>query len=190
MGYTTDFFGQFDLDKPLDDETYDLLIGLNETRRMARNVNPKYGVEGEFYCKGKDTFGSTQDKNVIDYNKPPKTQPGLWCQWKPTEDRLNIEWDGGEKFYYYTEWIQYLMDAILKPRGYTLTGSVSFQGEDHEDRGTITIKNGKARARQALDSEAILSQILQNKEIRPLLIGIDPQLDEQIEELQEEENNA
>ena len=34
MGYTTDFTGQFDLDKPLDDETYEFLCKFNSTRRM------------------------------------------------------------------------------------------------------------------------------------------------------------
>jgi len=47
MGYTTDFSGSFDLNKPLDDETYSFLCKFNETRRMARNVDPKYGIEGE-----------------------------------------------------------------------------------------------------------------------------------------------
>jgi len=142
MGYITDFSGQFNLDKPLDDETYTLLKGLNETRRMKRNVDPKYGVEGEFYVESDAPSGQDFDNpNVIDGNTPPSTQPGLWCQWTPTEDRLHIEWDEGEKFYYYVEWIKYIVDKILKPRGYVLNGEVEWEGESTDDLGLLSIKD-------------------------------------------------
>jgi hypothetical protein len=35
MGYTTDFYGQFKLNKKLDDVTYTLLQGLGTTRRIT-----------------------------------------------------------------------------------------------------------------------------------------------------------
>jgi hypothetical protein len=134
MGYSTDFYGRFDFNKALDDDTYELLQGLATTRRMKRNVDPKYGTDGEFYIED-DNVG------VLDYNNPPSTQPGLWLQWIPTEDRLHLEWDGGEKFYSYDEWLEYLIKAILSPRGYTLNGTVKYQGEEYSDHGTITITN-------------------------------------------------
>lgn len=137
MGYTTDFSGSFKLNKPLDLKTYKFLIGLNETRRMARKgLDPKYGVEGEFYVKD-----DNQNANIIDYNEPPKTQPGLWCQWRPNEDGTEIEWDGGEKFYNYVEWIKYIIEKILAPKKYKLNGEVEWQGEDSRDIGIIVIKN-------------------------------------------------
>ena len=51
-------------------------------------------------------------------------QPGLWCGWRPNEDGTVIEHDGGEKFYDYTEWIQYLVHHFLEPWGYKLNGDV------------------------------------------------------------------
>jgi hypothetical protein len=54
MGYTTDFKGSFKLDKSLTGEDRVYLNKFSETRRMARNVNPKYGIEGEFYVDGSD----------------------------------------------------------------------------------------------------------------------------------------
>ena len=60
-----------------------------------RNLDAKFGVEGEFYTGGDENKGVNQNQN--DHNTPPRTQPGLWCQWTPTADRLHIEWDGGEK---------------------------------------------------------------------------------------------
>ena len=67
------------------------------------------------------------------------TQPSLWCQWIPTEDNMGIEWDGGEKFYCYDEWLTYIIDNFLKPWGITLSGEVEYQGEDNDDRGKIIV---------------------------------------------------
>jgi hypothetical protein len=149
MGYTTDFSGSFQLDRSLDDETYTFLKKLNETRRMKRNVDPKYGVEGEFYVDGPGFAGQDHEENVVSYNEPPSTQPGLWCKWAPTEDRDEIEWDGGEKFYNYVGWIEYIIDKILAPKGYKLTGRVEWVGEDQSDRGVIEIKDNVVRVGKA-----------------------------------------
>lgn len=151
MGYTTEFEGGVELDKQLDDETYALLCGLSRTRRMARKgLEPKYGVEGEFYYNpDSEDFGQEHDDNIIDYNRPPRTQPSLWCQWTPTEDRQWLKWDGGEKFYAYVEWMKYLIDRILKPRGYTVNGCIEWQGEESDDRGRIIVKNNKVRTQHA-----------------------------------------
>lgn len=137
MGYTTEFSGRFLLNKPLDDDTYNFLIKFNETRRMARKLDPKYGVEGEFYVDGKGFMGQDDDESVTNHNCPPSTQPSLWCQWRPSEDRLGIEWDGGEKFNEYREWIAYIIKSFLKPKGYELSGKVHYQGEESSDYGDI-----------------------------------------------------
>jgi len=142
MGYTTDFSGRFELNKPLTSKMQEFLTKFNETRRMARNVEG-FGVEGEFYVFGKGFFGQDNEPNVIDHNKPPRTQPGLWCQWTPTSDGKGIEWDGGEKFYAYTEWLVYLIHKVLAPNGYVLNGTVQWQGEDTGDVGEIIVENNR-----------------------------------------------
>ena len=143
MGYTTEFRGSFTIDKKLDNETYDLLVGLATTRRMKRSVGPEYGVEGEFYIEGGGDFGQAKDDTIIDYNRPPRTQPGLWCQWQPTYDKQGIEWDGGEKFYSYIPWLRYIIEKVLEPRGYKLEGEVQWRGEDWSDTGTIVVRNNQ-----------------------------------------------
>src|ERR1039458_3667962 len=105
MGYTTDFDGQFNLDRELSDDDYEFLVKFNETRRMKRNVEG-YGVDGEWFVDGTGFAGQDHDATIVEYNGPPSTQPGLWCQWRPTEDHKAIEWDDGEKFYNYVEWIE------------------------------------------------------------------------------------
>ena len=141
MGYTTEFQGQFNLDKPLDDEAHKLLVGLASTRRMKRDVGPEFGVDGEFYIAGNGFMGQDREPNVVDNNQPPSTQPSLWLQWVPTDDRLHIEWDGGEKFYAYVDWLRYLIAKILAPKGYVLSGRVKWRGEDFDDLGVIIIEN-------------------------------------------------
>lgn len=130
MGYSTEFSGRFLLNKPLDEETYKYLIAFSETRHMKRNWNNiKDGIEGEFYV-GED------ESRVIDYDHPPSTQPSLWCQWIPSEDHLGIEWDGGEKFYAYKEWLKYLLKNFLLPKGYILSGIVPWH-DDYGDSGEL-----------------------------------------------------
>lgn len=136
MGYSTSFLGHFQVDKPLDDDTFNLLVGLATTRRMKRKLGSEFGVEGEFFVSGKGLFGQDGDDSILDYNKPPRTQPSLWCCWEPMS-RTEIAWNGGEKFYEYIPWIKYLLEKVLLPRGYKLTGRVEWQGEDPSDVGII-----------------------------------------------------
>jgi hypothetical protein len=145
MGYDTNFDGKFKLNTKLDSETHQFLNKFNETRRMARVQPQEYGVEGEFYVDGKGHMGQDHTPDIIKFNTPPKTQPGLWCQWRPTKDGLAIEWDGGENFYDYIKWIRYLIKAILAPRGYILNGQVYWRGDDMGDSGIITIEDNKVK---------------------------------------------
>lgn len=146
MGYTTDFDGEFVLNKPLDAKTLEYLQKFNASRRMARNLPACFGIEGEFYVDGQDMGGlDRSDNTVIDHNRPPKTQPGLWCGWVPNDTGTCIEWDGAEKFYNYIQWIEYLINSILAPRGYKLTGVVRWRGEDFSDIGTIIATNNKIK---------------------------------------------
>lgn len=143
MGYTTDLYGKLKFNKQLTIDDKKFLEKLASTRRMARNVDEKYGVEGEFYVDGSDLFGQGHEDNIIDYNRPPKTQPGLWLQWVPTDDGWFLEWDGNEKFYNYVEWLQYLIDKVLDPKGYKLNGEIEWQGEDRDDIGKIRVTDSK-----------------------------------------------
>jgi hypothetical protein len=144
MGYSIEFFGEFKLDRPLDAKTAALLRGLSTTRRYKRNLGEEYGIEGEFYV-GKDGCGE------VDYNKPPSTQPSLWCQWEYVEKRQSIRWDGEEKFDCYLEWLQYLIDRVLNKytgptndldlKPYVLNGTVKWHGDEFGDSGSIIVKD-------------------------------------------------
>jgi hypothetical protein len=134
------------------------------------------GYEGAYFVGGTGLMGQTEDDSVIDGNDPPGSiprtlpdwaatsaandlaaqmgmaQPGLWCQWVPTDDGGSIVWDDGEKFYEYIEWIQYLLAHFLIPWGYSLTGEVHWEGEDSDDRGVIRITDNTVEIGSAVVS--------------------------------------
>jgi hypothetical protein len=136
----------------------------SETRRMKRDISKlpttgenatlhtevglTAGTNGEYFVGGKGFMGQERDDSIVDYNCPPSTQPGLWCQWVPNEDGTAIEWDGGEKFYSYVEWLEYIIKNFLKPWGYTLNGEVTWFGEERSDIGVIIVDNNKVTVRE------------------------------------------
>jgi hypothetical protein len=121
------------------------------------------GPEGCYFVGNLGEFGQGGDASILDYNRPPSGtstplerlaagdratvenwgQPGLWCSWEPTEDGTQIIWNGSEKFYHYRTWINYWIENFLEPWGYTLNGTVEYQGEDDEDKGKIVIINNQ-----------------------------------------------
>ncbi len=154
MGYTTDFEGQISLSRALTEEQAHYITQFSQSRRMGRNasicqefddpvresVGLPIGTEGEFCVFN---YGSN-DRSIIDHNQPPSTQPGLWCQWVPTADLTALEWDGGEKFYCYYEWLIYIHDTMLVKWGITFTTetTLEYQGEEDDDKGEIFVRGG------------------------------------------------
>jgi hypothetical protein len=159
LGYTTVFEGAFEINKELDDETYELLKGLSTTRRVKRDpaVLEKlgygeaecFGVEGEFYVEYDQERQSQDCPSVVDDSEPPATQPGLWLQWIPTEDRRHIVWDKIGKFYNADTWILYLIENVLAPRGYVLNGVVNAQGEKEDDQWSLQVNDNKVMKHEA-----------------------------------------
>ena len=85
-----------------------------------------------------DILTTWQDRHKISTPNNIKIPDG-YCQWVLNKDRTAIEWDGNEKFYEYSEWLQCVID-LLKPAGFILTGKVEYQGEDISDHGWIEVK--------------------------------------------------
>lgn len=83
-----------------------------------------------------------------DRAEQPAGCPDSWCQWTVTKDRQGIKWNHSEKFYNYQEWLQWIIDNLLKPNGVTLTGSVEYQGEEVGDCGILSVEDGVVRRRK------------------------------------------
>ena len=159
MGYTKEFKGVFKFNHPPSEYMIKYINSFSKSRRMKRDVEliksndpdwEKYsfkgnlGIEGEYYIKDNEYFFDNKDPSIINFNIPPKTQPGLWCQWIINENG-DLCWDGVEKFYNYIEWLRYLIDNFFVKENLILNGKVEFQGEYDDDKGTIEIEDNKIK---------------------------------------------
>lgn len=165
MGYTTYFNGTVKIEPQLTDELKNYLNKFAEVRHMKRDnvklherfknqvkkdemityahgLDGQYGVEGEYFIGGEGDYGQMADSTVVNQNEPPSTQPDLWCQWI-VNDNNELEWDDGEKFYNAGEWMTYLVNKILAPRGYTCNGEIFADGESSDDFWKIVVKDNE-----------------------------------------------
>jgi hypothetical protein len=158
MGYTTDFDGVVVVSPPLNATEIAYLRKFNETRHMDRE-------RGSYFVDGTGDFGQGHDSDIRNYNAPPSDQPGLWCQWTPSDDGETIVWDEGEKFYEAPEWMTYLIDHFLRPSaqasetndpqfaGFTFdhvcSGEIYAQGEDPDDKWRLVVDNNAVRVQTA-----------------------------------------
>jgi len=157
MGYTTNFDGVLKIEPQVSEEHAAYINKFAETRRMRRNasacmdfpdpirqaVGLPIGLEGDYYVGAEGIAGQDRDASILDYNNPAESQPGLWCQWVIDEGRTELGWDGGEKFYNYTDWLNYVIERFLDPWGYKLNGTIHWQGEQPDDIGTLTVTNNE-----------------------------------------------
>jgi len=147
VGYDTQFDEYVTIEPPLNASEISYLIDFAGTRRMNRRMGPLFVDGGE--------------ADIIDGNRPPEGQPGLWCQWVPNKEGTALEWDQGEKFYESAAWMKYLIDNLLAlsaqgyvarhvdedPRLYhftfnhVLNGTIYAQGEDPDDRWMLVVEN-------------------------------------------------
>lgn len=148
MGYTTDFAGRIEIEPALNADEIAYLNKFSESRRMDRENGP-YFVDGDGYA-GQDNGPD----EVYSHNNPHPSQPGLWCQWVPTDDGTALEWNGHEKFYNGPEWMQCLIDHFVGSapaakaelpflQGHVCNGTISAQGEDPGDAWLLIVKDNQ-----------------------------------------------
>ncbi len=121
MGYDTTFEGAFHLDRLLTSEHKSILDQLSqEEHTPEEDGKPEKDAESGRPCR--------------------------YCPWRPSDDGSMIEWDMGEKFYCWREWLGYIVEHHLKPWGYRLNGEVRWQGEEPGDSGVIYSKDNRIEA--------------------------------------------
>lgn len=161
MVYSTDFKGSFHINPPLKPEHTAYLQKFSDTRRVDRDeaisskiddpiriaVGLPAGLAGGYTLIDTDPFGPVVDNSVVDYNNPPEGQPGLWCEWTPTDNGIELEWNhatfivSSSFFYCYLDWLIYLNEHFFQPWGYRLSGQVQWKDENKNRKGFITIDN-------------------------------------------------
>ncbi len=88
---------------PLKAEHLAYLMRFQNVRHMKRDVKllEKFrdplriaaglplGDEGAYYVAGPAFSIEYDDPSILDFNKPPKHQPSLWCPWSPKDRGRN-----------------------------------------------------------------------------------------------------
>lgn len=111
MGFSTIYLRSFTFDHALTPEHAKVLLEFSQTEHEDENRNP--GGNGK-----------------------PST---YYCQWIPTEDRMGLEWDKNEKFYFGKEWLVYLIENFIKPWGYKLNGANPWYIDDFDEAGILHV---------------------------------------------------
>lgn len=97
------------------------------------------------------------EKNQADYwrfcNDKIDDAPRSYCQWEVTHNGDELEWDGGEKFYYPVEWMQWLIDQFPE---HQFSGELIAQGEEAGDAWKLVVKGNKAERKEILTTSATL----------------------------------
>lgn len=165
MGYDTTFDGSIRIEPPLNASEISFLTDFAESRRMHRTKGPLFVGGGGFH-------GQDNEADVLNNNRPDPDQPGLWCQWVPTDDGTALEWDGGEKFYESPQWMKYIIEKLLAPsaQGYVarhvnedprllhftfnhvLNGEIEAQGEESNDRWWLVVKDNVVGVAEAIST--------------------------------------
>jgi len=158
MGYETEFIGEFTITPRLTPVHREYLAKFSNTRRMKRQatktvkrpdpirkaVGLPIGREAEYFVGAEGVMGQEHTEDIVDWNDNPETQPSLWCKWNPNEDGTAIVApEYPSKFYYYKEWLKYIIVNFLDLWGYKLNGNISWQGEHEEDKGVIVVLNNE-----------------------------------------------
>lgn len=172
MAYQTTFEGVLRLDRPLTGAHRAYLEAFARTRRVRRDeakttqrpdplrqaVGLPVGPEGGFFVGAGGELGQegggmlfdpggrpAEELGILDFNQPPSGQPHLWCCWRPTHEGEGIFCLEGGSHYEYVTWLRFLLANFLRPWGYLVSGSLRYQGEDHNDRGRILVSGQEVR---------------------------------------------
>ncbi len=169
MGYTTDFYGEIQVTPALNETEQKFINTFSETRRVIRN----YPNQGKYFLSDGTDWNGQNTPNIIENNKPPEGQPGLWCNWEATKQG-HIKWNGAEKFYHSEEWMLYLVEHLFKKNSYmknlepetykkygfqehALNGVIYAKGEEAGDIWKIIVKDNEVFVSQGeVKREAII----------------------------------
>jgi hypothetical protein len=147
MGYSTTFEGHVTITPPLNPHEIAYLHRFADSRRHQRPEGPYSTLD---YSYSEVPRG--------DYSQPADGQPGLWCDWEPTGGGTAIRWNGSEKFYEATAWMQYLIDHFLKPDAaakgqpgfeeftfdHMVNGVIHAQGDEPSDTWDLRVTANRA----------------------------------------------
>jgi hypothetical protein len=106
----------------------------------------------------------------------PRPCPDSYLQWIPIASLDALIWDGGEKFYNYIEWLQWIC-TWLRGLGIDSNGRIAWDGEEQGDVGMLVVGHGVVTARKldlnaAVNRQCIVVGLPEIKWSEPLSPGV------------------
>jgi len=189
MGYHTDIDGVLKIEPALTGRQLSYLREFHDVRHVRRRVeiavnrpdevrmraNLPIGVEGAYAVSL-----SENSDGAFDYNNPPQGQPHVWCPWTVDLDGESLFVpEGYENPHEYVEWLRWLIGNVFAHWHRKVTGSVTYQGEEPDDFGRITVTHDDqgpivavtAGTHEIPDEEALAEEV-DNAILRDALIQI------------------
>lgn len=117
--------------------TKDVEVLKTRPRERENTFFGDFGPDGIYYV------GSNAE--TLDYNKPGKGCPGLYCQWI-IDETLQLVYDNSENFHHFEKWLNFLIEHFFEPMEYKLNGRIDFwidEIESCDEWGDITVINNK-----------------------------------------------
>jgi hypothetical protein len=111
------------------------------TDHVREAVGLPLGPEGAYFVGVPDDHGESHRPSVLDANRPPADQPGLWCNWEPNDAGDRLGCPEGDHFYLFDDWLGYIIEHFLSRWGCTLNGTVAWQGAQEPDRGVLIVRD-------------------------------------------------
>lgn len=158
MGYNTDFWGSISITPPLNEHEINYLRQFAERDFMSTTTGP--------YAVSNRARWDEADQASPSGLSAAQHAPGSACQWIPSDDGTELEYDQQEKFYESTIWMAYLIDTFLKPGAtaqhdlahripgwiypeelqhftfdHACNGEIDAQGEDSDDRWRLVVRD-------------------------------------------------
>ena len=97
-----------------------VISGYGKMGHMVEAVLQRRGIE--LVCASEDVCAIP--KEVADYSTVADGAPSLYCHWKPSPDRMGLEFDKCEKAENLLEWLIFLIQYFIEPNGYLLSGEI------------------------------------------------------------------
>lgn len=108
---------------------------------------------GKFEISPVVKVGDFNDINDFVEKRFDSVHPSFYCDWRIQEDWRNnksyLVHNGSEKSYNQAEWLKLLIETYFRPRGYTLNGEITWEGDDSYDLGKIVVTDNEVKILKA-----------------------------------------
>ena len=138
MGYTTIWHGKLAVKPPLPRAVTRYLTHFFERRHVL--MSPNHHEQGAFEVDHLPPHEVSEEPlDVVDWNRPPPSQPFMWCDWEidPLGGSLTVK---RPRNYRSIEWLEYIIWKFISPYHCVVSGTMTWRGEEVGDEGCLHVE--------------------------------------------------